>query len=172
MVSIEGLTAEQTKLFINDLIELLQDGVNSGASIGFLPPLSEEEAQTYWQKVIQDLEQQKRMLMVATIDNHVVGTVQLALETRPNGLHRAEIQKMIVHTEHRKHGIGKALMTALDAAARGEGRTLLILDTRKGDDAENLYRQLGYIRAGTIPRYVRNANEGWDDTVFYYKFLQ
>lgn len=171
MVSIERLTAEQAKALTHDLIELLQDGVNSGASIGFLPPLSEETARAYWEKIIHEIERKERLLLIATTDNRVVATVQLALELRQNGLHRAEIQKMIVHTEYRKQGIAKALMTALEAAARGEGRTLLVLDTRKGDAAENLYRQLGYSKVGAIPRYVRNANEGWDDTVFYYKSL-
>jgi acetyltransferase len=171
MVSIERLTAEQAKTLYHELVALLQDGVNSGASIGFLPPLAEETACLYWDKSIEELAQRERLLLVATLDDRVVGMVQLALEKRENGLHRAEIQKMVVHTQYRKRGIGKALMTALEAAARGELRTLLTLDTRKGDDAEYLYRQLGYTRVGIIPRYVRNANEGWDDTIFYYKVL-
>ena len=39
------------------LIALLQDCVDSGASVGFLPPLSTEKAASYWQGVEADLRQ-------------------------------------------------------------------------------------------------------------------
>src|ERR1700693_1555032 len=43
-------------------------------------------------------------------------------------------------------------------AARQAARTLLVLDTRRGDTAEQLYLKLGYVAAGIIPRYARSAD--------------
>jgi len=69
--------------------------------------------------------------------------VQLALATQPNAQHRAEVQKLMVHTRARRQGIGQALMTAVEVIARAAGRTLLVLDTRRGDGSEQLYLKDG-----------------------------
>lgn len=37
------------------LITLLQDSVASGASVGFLPPLTEEQGLVYWQGIETEL---------------------------------------------------------------------------------------------------------------------
>ncbi len=100
-----------------------------------------------------------------------MGSVQLALATRGNGLHRAEVQKLIVHRQARHQGIGRALMAALEDTAWQEGRWLLVLDTRQGDAAEQLYEKIGYVRSGTIPQYARSADGSLHTTVFFYKLL-
>ncbi|MFB2870662.1 hypothetical protein ACE1BN_21405 [Aeromonas veronii] len=47
------------------LITLLQDCVDSGASVGFLPPLTTEESTRYWQGVDADLAAGHRKLWLA-----------------------------------------------------------------------------------------------------------
>jgi GNAT superfamily N-acetyltransferase len=64
----------------------------------------------------------------------------------------------MVHPKARRRGIARALMTAIEDVARTEGRTLLTLDTRTGDSGEPLYRSLGYLMVGVIPRYSRAAD--------------
>jgi ribosomal protein S18 acetylase RimI-like enzyme len=164
-------SAEQAEGMLNDLTHLLQDVVEDGASIGFLPPLAASEARAYWQTSIAGVAQEERLLFVAHHDNELVGSAQLALETRRNGDHRAEVQKLMVHTAFRRRGIGRQLMLAVEEAARSAGRSLLVLDTRRGDASEMLYQSLGYIMAGVIPQYARSANGELDDTVFFYKLL-
>jgi acetyltransferase len=97
--------------------------------------------------------------------------VQLALATQQNATHRAEVQKVMVHTRHRRQGIGQALMAAVEESAGAAGRTLLVLDTRRGDISESLYLKVGYKRAGVIPGYARSASGMLDDTVIYYRLL-
>jgi ribosomal protein S18 acetylase RimI-like enzyme len=94
------------------------------------------------------------------------------MASRPNGKHRAEITKLMVHTAARGQGIGQALMQAIEQEARLAGRTTLILDTRKGDPSEQLYLKLGYTRAGVIPEYARSADGSLHTTVFMYKLLK
>jgi len=48
-------------------------------------------------------------------------------------------------------------MVELEAVAQSEGRTLLTLDTWTGSAAEQLYRSLGYVTVGVIPRYARGS---------------
>ncbi len=154
-----------------ELIHLLQDAVHSGASIGFLPPLSEEEARHYWQSVFEEMADGSHVLLVARQAGHVVGSVQLALAKKANARHRAEVQKLFVLQSQRRRGIGRALMEAVEQVARAHKRTLLVLDTRQGDSAEKLYRSLGYAEAGVIPQYARGATGALEATVIFYKDL-
>ncbi len=167
----ELLDADRARALFPDLVALLRDSVDHGASVGFLPPLADDEADAYWDKVIRDLAAGERVLIVALDGDHIVGSGQLALEPRPNGRHRAEVQKVLVRTDYRRRGIARHLMLALEDAARAHQRTLLVLDTRAGDAAERLYDHLGYLRAGVIPEYALNGDGGRDATVVFYKLL-
>jgi acetyltransferase len=153
------------------LTVLLRDAVDGGASLGFLPPLDAAEAGTYWRGVETSVRAGTRVLLVARSGAHVAGCVQLALATRANAHHRAEIRKLCVLTSEWRKGIGKALMAAAHAAALARGRTLLTLDTQRGDRAEALYRRLGYKRLGVVPRFTRDRGGAFHDTVFFYKHL-
>jgi ribosomal protein S18 acetylase RimI-like enzyme len=62
-------------------------------------------------------------------------------------------------------------MQAIEQAARERGRSLLVLDTRQGDNAERLYRRLGYHEVGIIPAYALSATGTLDGTVLFYKEL-
>jgi acetyltransferase len=154
-----------------ELAALLIDCVESGASVGFIPPLSVSEALRYWDELAHDLQSGSRLLVVALVDTHVAGAVQLALCTKKNGLHRAEVEKLMVHTRHRSAGIGRALVERIEQLAKEHNRKLLVLDTRSGDIASLLYRKCGYIEAGQIPNYALSASGRLDATQFFYKQL-
>lgn len=170
-LSIQQLTLDQARSAINGLVALLQDTVEGGASVGFLPPLSAKDAAAYWEQTISDLPGGSRVLLVARIDQEIAGAVQLEFAMRANGLHRAEVQKLMVHRRFRQQGIGRALMAAIEEVARRSDRTLLVLDTRRGDTAEGMYLKLGYVRAGVIPHYALSASGSLDDTVIMYRQL-
>lgn len=168
---IERLDAHTAAALLPDLVALLQDTVASGGAMGFLPPVSAEEATAYWHEVIAALRTPYRILLIARDADQVIGTVQLDMSSRTNGRHRAEIAKVMVASRHRRQGIGQALMQAIEAEATRAGRTTLVLDTRAGDPSERLYRSLGYIMAGTIPEYARSADGTLHTTVIFYKLL-
>jgi acetyltransferase len=170
--SIKRVSAEEEAVLLPQLIYLLQDTVASGASVGFLPPLSHEDAQQYWQSVFQEVTQGTCILLVASSSDQVIGSVQLALTTKANARHRAEVQKLFVLSNQRRQGIGQALMQNIEQIAQEHRRTLLVLDTRQGDNAERLYRRLGYHEAGIIPLYAQNAEGDLDATVIFYKILR
>ena len=171
-VVVEVLGADRAERELRALIGLLKDAVDSGASVGYLPPLTDAEGEAYWRGVVEDVRRGSCVLLGAReADGTLVGTAQLLLAMRPNGSHRAEVAKVIVHTKARRRGIGRALMLALEARARALGRTTLVLDTRRGDPSEALYTSVGYILAGVIPRYAQSANGALDPSAFYYRVL-
>ena len=171
MRKIERLTEGQARPLVPQLAALLQDAVHNGSSVGFLPPVSRETAEAFWLETLSEVAAGKRVLLVASEGGEVTGAAQLALATRQNGLHRAEVQKVIVHTRARNRGVARALMDALEEAARAEGRTLLVLDTEEGCPAERLYERCGYTRVGVIPQFALNTERSPISTVVFYKLI-
>ncbi len=60
-------------------------------------------------------------------------------------------------------------MYELEAFARSQGRTLLVLDTLAGSAAETVYRKMGWQRAGQIPNFAADPWGKLFPTVYYYK---
>jgi ribosomal protein S18 acetylase RimI-like enzyme len=113
-----------------------------------------------------------RLLLVARQGNRIAGSVQLDSDTPPNQPHRAEVRKLLVHPDFRRHGLARALMAEVERLAGRLGRSLITLDTRTGDKAEPLYASLGYKTAGIIPGYCLNPFEDrLDSTTVMYKAL-
>jgi acetyltransferase len=171
MPVIEALDADAARRGQPALVALLRDVVDDGGSVGFLPPLAMDDAREYWEGVAAAVKGGARLLWVARDGGALVGTVQLDLEKRANGSHRAELIKLMVHTSARRRGIGRALMLAAQDEARRRGRRTLVLDTRQGDPSEALYRSLGWSFAGAIPQYARSANGELHATALYYLLL-
>ncbi|NDI35390.1 GNAT family N-acetyltransferase [Chengkuizengella sediminis] len=151
----------------DDLSELLVDVVNHGASIGFLSPLKKEESVEYWQEVLQS----NIILLIAKSGGKVIGTVQVVCCTKENGNHRAEICKLMVHSEFRKNGVGRQLMKMAEEVAKENQISLIVLDTREGDSSNQLYISLGFLESGRIPNYAKSAGGELHSTVIYYKLL-
>jgi ribosomal protein S18 acetylase RimI-like enzyme len=153
---------------LEQLAELLVAVVEQGASVGFLPPLDASDATIYWQHAIGA---HNAVFLVARNDGKIVGTVQLEYSTKKNGRHRAEVNKLLVHPHAQRLGIGRKLMTELEAIASENGWTTLHLDTREGDTSNDFYQSQGWTLAGIIPRWAESADGSLDGTVFYYKLL-
>jgi hypothetical protein len=144
-----------------------------GAGVSFVIPFSIDDASAFWaEKVLPGVRAGTRRVLVARDGDRIVGTVQLDLAMPPNQRHRGEVAKLLVHPDARRRGIARALMIALEDVAQSEGRTLLTLDTWTGGYAESLYRSLGYVIVGVIPRYARGSTTpGLEPTTIMYKEL-
>jgi len=155
---------------LRDLSLLLIDAVESGASVGFVAPLSMEEASAWWRSRLASATD-RFVILVARDADGIAGTVQLIPAAMPNQRHRADVAKLLVHRRARGRGLGKALMQELESQARAAGFTLLTLDTKRGDAAETLYRRSGWTEVGVIPRYALNPDGSECDTVVFYRVV-
>lgn len=157
-----------------DLAEVLMDCVAGGASIGFMQPLAYAKALAFWQNGLASAARGERIILVAEDGEtrKIVGTVQVVLAMPDNQPHRADIAKMQVHRSARRRGLGETLMRAAEAAAREAGKTLLVLDTVTGSDAERLYTRLGWVRCGEIPNYALWPQGGLCSTTVFYRMLE
>ena len=170
-VTVALLSAEDVQSKLANLVVLLKDSVDAGASLGFLPPLMHADARDYWLSLCSELKAGSRLLIAAHSWGRMVGTGQLTFPAWSNGQHRAELQKLFVDSALRSQGVGRLLMTALHDAARRRGRSLIVLNTRHGESPVRFYKSLGYRVAGTIPGYTRGAaGERYDNLTLYQEF--
>jgi GNAT superfamily N-acetyltransferase len=167
--TIRILSAEDARAAIPDLCETLSDCINGGASLGFMLPFTAQDAAGYWNDIADAVEKGGIILAVAEIEGRVVGTVQVGLASKPNQPHRGDLMKLLVHRSARGLGLSRKLMEAVEAEAARRGRTLLVLDTATGSDAEKIYPRLGWERVGVIPDYALWPQGGFCDTTLFYK---
>ena len=164
-----GVTELQAQL--DALAGVLVDVVAGGASVSYLAPFSHEQARAAFEAWAAEVEHDRRLLLGAFAEGKLVGTVQVILALPPNQPHRAEIAKLLVHRSARKRGIAQLLMEHAESEARAEGKTLLVLDTVTGDDAERLYARLGWTRVGVIPGYALYPDGRPCDTTIFWKAI-
>jgi GNAT superfamily N-acetyltransferase len=119
-----------------------------------MAPLPREKVLAFWRGVAGGVASRRRALLVAELDGHVVGTVQLLLDLPDNQPHRADVVKMLVRRSARRRGVARRLLEAVDETARTERRSVLVLDTVTGSDADRLYERAGWQRVGSIPNYA------------------
>ncbi len=171
-IRVRRLAAQEAAQCIDGLADVLIDCVAGGASVSFMWPLERTRAVAFWETVASAVERGERALLVAEdADGCIAGTVQLVLAQPDNQPHRADVAKMLVHRRARRRGVAQQLMAAADAVARDEGKTVLVLDTVTGGDAERLYARAGWQRVGAVPDYALMPDGSFCGTTFYYKHL-
>jgi GNAT superfamily N-acetyltransferase len=169
---IRRLAADDFAACVPGLADLLVDAVDSGASVGFLAPLSAETAAAWWQAQSVLVTEGRLLIWVAeTPVDGITGTVSLALEAKENSRHRAALIKLMVHRRARGRGLARQLLAAAERGAVDAGRTLLILDTETDSDADRLYRATGWTCFGVVPYYAADPDGTLRDCSFFYKQL-
>lgn len=156
---------------VRALAGVLIDCVDGGASVSFMHPLAMPRALEFWRRVADAVDRGERALLVAEDAAGIAGTVQLVLDLPENQPHRADVSKMLVHRRARRQGLGARLMRAAEELGRTCGKSLLVLDTVTGSDAERLYARLGWERCGVIPGYALLPRGGLCATTYFYHTL-
>lgn len=75
-----------------------------------------------------------------------------------NGYEEEELLLLAVDPAYRRLGLGRKLLDRFAAAARANGAQQLLLEMRRGNPAEALYRGFGFSQIGERPNYYRSAS--------------
>ncbi|MFF7333172.1 GNAT family N-acetyltransferase [Streptomyces sp. NPDC008150] len=156
---------------VPDLSRLLVATVGAGASVGFLAPLTDEDATAWWRERAELAAAGRLAVWTARDGDRILGTIGLVPADKANSRHRAEIVKLMVHPDARGRGVGRLLLSTAERDAARDGVTLLHLDTETDSPAERLYRSCGWTRAGVVPDYAANTDGELRPTTIYYKRL-
>lgn len=172
MMQIETVCPAHALAQLDALTNVLEGCVADGASVGFTDIRDRAVMTRFWQSKIASLAGGENHLLVARVEGAIVATVMVGFSTMPNGRHRAEIAKLLVHPAARRQGIARRLMQQAEQLAAAHGKTLLVLDTRSGDVATSLYLSLGWHIAGSIPGYAISTTGELEATTVMFKPLE
>ncbi|CAB3698809.1 GNAT family N-acetyltransferase [Paraburkholderia rhynchosiae] len=171
-ITVRRVDANEAADCVDGLADVLIDCVEGGASVSFMLPISRQTAVQFWIRVAADVARGERVLLIAEHENgQIVGTVQLITALPENQPHRADVAKMLVHRRARRCGVAQRLMAEVERVAREEKKSVLVLDTVTGGDAERLYARAGWERVGTVPNYALMPDGEFCATTFYCKQL-
>lgn len=171
-ITVRRVGANEAMACVDALADVLIDCVEGGASVSFMLPISRNAAVEFWRRVADGVASDDRILLVAEdAAGRIVGTVQIITAQPENQPHRADVAKMLVSRKARRRGIALRLMGAVDAVARAAGKSVLVLDTVTGGDAERLYERSGWQRVGEIPNYALMPDGKFCGTTFFHKQL-
>ena len=83
----------------------------------------------YWLSISEDIEK-SRTLMILQFSREdeaeVAGYACLMMPATETGPFRGEVNKLMVSPDHRRKGVGRQVMEALERVARERGRELLV----------------------------------------------
>lgn len=153
------------------LARILIDTVADNGSVGFMHPLSIEQAFAFWDEAFVSALRGERLILGAVDGERLLGSVTLVMAMAPSQPHRAELSKFIVSPDARGRGVGAALLQTVEAEAVARGRSLLVLDTAVVQGASSLYRRHGYREVGVIPDFALKPLGGMTDTRVFCKQL-
>ena len=104
-------------------------------------------------------------LLGAFIDGFLVGMARLDREESIKERHRVALRSMYVHPEHRRSGIGRALVQEqLDAAHAMSGLRQVTLTVTAGNlAAASLYESFGFTSYGVAPESLCVAGAYYDE---------
>jgi GNAT superfamily N-acetyltransferase len=172
-MNIRELDGAEARARVAELVAVLRDCVEGGASVGFMLPLAEGRPEAFWRRVAEGVAAGERHLFVAEDeDGRICGTLSLVIDMPDNQPHRADVSKMLVHRRARRQGVAERLLRALEVKACELGRTTLVLDTVTGSDASRVYERLGWERAGDIPNYALMPDGPFCSTTYYFRRLR
>lgn len=86
-----------------------------------------------------------------------------------HGFEEEELLLFAVRPEWRGRGIGRKLLTRFADSAQERGAARLLLEMRRGNSAEYLYRSFGFEPIGLRPDYYRQADGSRVDAITFAK---
>jgi acetyltransferase len=147
------------------------DALSAGMALGALDTMGRSALARSYHRVVAELEDRERVLIVAEEEGQLCGMAQLVFSGATNADHRAEVQRVGVATDARRREIGRSLMATIEDVAGAHNVTLLWLTTHADTEACAFYEAVGYTRLGTMPNYSRRPDGTLWPGAFYFKEL-
>ncbi|MFF5228301.1 GNAT family N-acetyltransferase [Dactylosporangium sp. NPDC000521] len=149
--------------FVTAAHQILAELVGGGAALGWVDPPGVDEVAGLLGHVAAAVADGDGALRAAYDGGRLVGLGYWLRYARPTHRPHADLEKLAVAADVHGRGVGRALTAALIGDARRAGIEVLTLDAR-GDNhgALHLYRSLGFLVYGRLPRFVAVGDRRYD----------
>lgn len=95
------------------------------------------------------------------------GTPAAGFYLSRHGFEEEELLLFAIDPAWRRRGLGLSLLGAFADAARNRGARRLLLEMRRGNPAESLYRGFGFAPIGERPNYYRTGDGQTIDAITF-----
>ncbi|MCB5907857.1 GNAT family N-acetyltransferase [Streptomyces pinistramenti] len=155
------------------LLTLWADVSNAGGAVGFVPPVTPEEIRPDLLTHLTAMaEGRERLVVGRDADGRAVATAFLALNSHRLMRHWLWVYTVMVHPSLQGQGAGRALMDAVDDAARSiDGITGIRLTCRGGTGISRFYAACGYKEVGRVPGAIKVADDDVRDDITMWREL-
>ena len=119
---------------------------------------------------IRAFQEGTQVLLTAIVDGVVVGTGTLTRNPHPLRAHRGVVGGLVVHSDHRRKGVARRIVEEIRERALAMGLDILVVTCRGGTPAEVVYRHLGFVECGRLPRGIMEPygeQRIYDEVSFY-----
>ncbi len=152
----------------DDVLALWADVSNAGGSVGFVPPVTEDDIRPELVRhLVAMAEGRTRLLVGRDGTGAVAATAFTTYNTHRLMRHWVWLYTVMVHPRHQGRGYGRDLLAAAaDAVAQWDGIEAIRLTCRGGLGLERFYGSCGYKEVGRIPGAIRVApGDDRDDVI-------
>ncbi|MDH6577354.1 GNAT family N-acetyltransferase [Kitasatospora sp. MAP5-34] len=143
-----------------EFIRLWTDASNAGGAVGFVPPVTVDQARAAAEKHFAGLGPgcPDRLLIAREVGSGRLAGMLIFEDMRfPLMDHWRLLKLVMVHPDLQGRGYGAELMGEAERIARGWGLSALRLTLRGGLGLEKFYGRCGYTEVGRVPAALRVA---------------
>ncbi|MFP8904159.1 MULTISPECIES: GNAT family N-acetyltransferase [Streptomyces] len=140
---------------------------NAGGAVGFVPPVTDADVRPELTRHLTAMaEGRARLLAAYDEEERVAGTAFLMPNTHRLMRHWVWLYTVMLRPDRQGRGEGRALMAAVEEAARGmDGVRGIRLTCRGGLGLEHFYGSCGYKEVGRVPDAIRVADDDLRDDI-------
>ncbi|WP_280667923.1 MULTISPECIES: GNAT family N-acetyltransferase [unclassified Kitasatospora] len=176
------LDPEPTPELRAEILTLWTDASNAGGSVGFVPPVTEDDVRPTAEKQFAglgpagdpgadpDADPDADRLLIAreAAGGRLAGVLFFESMRFPLMDHWRLLKRVMVHPDFQGHGYGVQLMAQARQVALDWGLAGLRLTARGGMGLERFYQRCGYQEVGRVPGAIRVADgDERDDITFW-----
>lgn len=147
---------QQLETFFESMLSLLEMSAQDGAILGFQKKLTDKDAQSYKNDLMDQIQAGTLKLLIAHTDkNEVVLNCFLKGSLQDTTRHIFDLQKGFIHPDLRGTGLLPKAMLFIAKTAQENHVDVLTLDVRDGTPAHRLWKRVGFKTFGIMDDYSR-----------------
>lgn len=148
---------------LDDLVEHINSLVDEGAEILRDVKVTRDQEAEWLEERLADLEEEKRLFLVAEVDGKIVGT-STVVKRRGFSSHVGDLG-IAIGKDYRNKGIGTVMLETMISEARNTGiKTLFLRVFATNKVAHRLYEKMGFKETGRTPNIFYKDGKYIDET--------